>query len=121
MAIIGGLTPVETTFRRVQLGTQATTNALAVIGAAVENVLPFTVEAYISLHNMIAGDTFLVLEEIRDQDNVTYREYGRTTYYDVQTSPLVWFEPKICMGWRVRIQRIAGADKNVTYQFFRRW
>lgn len=106
---------------RVQNGTQATTNVLAVIGAAVENTTPFMVEAYISLHNMVAGDAFLVLEEVRDQDDATYRELGRTTFYDAQTSPMVWFETKLCQGWRLRIQRVAGADRNVTYQFFRRW
>ena len=107
--------------RRVQSGTQATTAALAVIGVAVEDVRTFEVAGFISLHNMIAGDTFLVLEEVRDQDDVTYREYGRTTFYDVQTSPMVWFEAKVCMGWRIRIQRTAGADRDVTFQIFRRW
>lgn len=107
--------------QRVQSGTQATTNVLAVIGAAIAATVPFSVEAFISLHNMVAGDTFLVLEEVRDSDDATYRELGRTTFYDVQTSPMVWFEAKVCMGWRVRIQRTAGADKDVTYQYFRRW
>lgn len=106
---------------RVQNGTQATTNALAVIGVAIENTSAFAVDAFISLHNMVAGDTFLVLEEVRDQDDVTYRELGSTTFYDVQTSPMIWFEAKVCMGWRIRIQRLAGADRDVTYQFFRRW
>lgn len=119
MPIIAGLTPVEKRFIRVQRGTQATTNVLAVIGVAIEAGIPFEVTGYISLHNMVAGDTFLVLEEIRDQDDATYREHGRTTFYDVQTSPLVHFESKVCQGWRVRIQRVAGGDRNVTYQFFR--
>jgi len=121
MSIIAGLTPVETQPRRVQNGTQATTNALAVLGVAIEGTIPFAVEAFISLNNMIAGDTFLVLEEVRDEDDATYREYGRTTFYDVQTSPMVWFEAKACQGWRIRIQRTAGADRDVTFQYFRRW
>lgn len=104
--------------QRVQLGTQATTNALAVIGAPIVGTIPFAIEAFISLHNMVAGDTFLVTEEIRDSNDVTYRELGRTTFYDVQTSPMVWFEPKVCMGWQIKIQRIAGSNRNVTYQFF---
>lgn len=112
---------IEKIPRRHQSGTQATTAVLAVLGAAIESPTPFMVESYISLHNMVAGDTFLVLEEIRDQDDATYREYGRTTFFDAQTSPMVHFEPKVCQGWRIRIQRIAGADKDVTYQFFRRW
>jgi len=117
LSIIGGLTPIEVTYRRLQRGTQATTNVLAVVGAAQEAGVPFVINGFISLDLMVAGDAFLVLEEIRDQDDATYREYGRTTYYNVQTSPMVWFEPKVCMGWRVRIQRTAGADRNVTYQF----
>lgn len=104
---------------RVQKGAQATTAALSVMGAAIVDTKPFLVEGYVSLHNMIAGDTFLMLEEIRDQDDATYREYGRTTFYDVQTSSMVWLEAKVCMGWRIRIQRVAGADRNVTYQFFK--
>ena len=119
--IIAGLSAVEYLPRRVQNGTQATTNVLAVVGAAIENTVPFMVEAFISLNNMVAGDAFLVLEEVRDQDDATYRELGRTTFYDVQTSPMVWFEAKHCMGWRIRIQRVSGADRDVTYQFFRRW
>ena len=121
-SIIGLLRYITHPWTRVQSGTQATTNLLVVIGVAIENAtIPFEVNAYISLHNMIAGDTFLVIEEVRDSDDVTYRELGRTTFYDVQTSPMVWFEAKICMGWRLRIQRTGGADRDVTYQIFRRW
>ena len=104
---------------RVQATTQATTNVLAVLGTAIEGTVPFKVSGYLSLHNMQAGDTFLVIEEIRDQDDATYREYARNSYSDVQTSPMIWFEPKVCQGWRVRIQRTAGADRDVTYQYFR--
>jgi len=103
---------------RPQAGTQATTNVLATVGAAITEAVPFKVSGYLSLHNMQAGDTFLVVEEIRDQNDVTYREYGRNSYSDVQTSPMVWFEEKVCQGWRVRIQRTGGADRDVTYQFF---
>ena len=105
---------------RAQKGTQATTNALVVIGAAITDAIPFIIEAYISLNLMVAGDTFLVVEEIRDQDDATYREYGRTTFYDAQTSPMVWFESKVCQGWRISIQRTSGADRNITYQYFTR-
>lgn len=103
---------------RPQKGTQATTNVLTVIGAAIAAAVPFTVSGFINLTNMQAGDTFLVIEEIRDQDDVTYIEYARNSYSDVQTSPMIWFNQKMCQGWRIRIQRTAGADRNVTYQFF---
>ena len=104
---------------RPQKGTQATTNVLTVVGAAIEGTVPFKVSGLLSLHNMQAGDTFLVTEEIRDQDDTNYREYARTSYSDVQTSPMVWFEEKVCQGWRVRIQMVGGGDRDVTYQFFR--
>lgn len=104
---------------RPQANTQATTAALAVVGMAIEDIVPFKVSGFLSLHNMQAGDTFLVIEEVRDQDDATYREYGRNSYSDVQTSPMVWFETKVCQGWRARIQRTAGADRDVTYQFFK--
>ena len=117
---VGGGVIADLERTREQKGTQATTNALAVVGAAITSTIPFVVEAYISLNNMVAGDTFLVLEEIRDQDDATYRELGRTTFYDAQTSPMVWFEPKTCMGWRASIQRTSGADRNITYQYFTR-
>lgn len=103
---------------RPQDGSQNTTGALAVIGDAIEDTVPFKVQGYISLHNMIAGDTFLVIEEVRDEDDATYREYGRNSYSGVQTSPMVRFIEKVARGWRVRIQRTAGADRAVTYQFF---
>lgn len=104
---------------RVQKGTQATTNALAVVGAAVESTSPFTVSGFISLALMQAGDTFLVIEEIRDQDDLTYVQYGSVSYSGVQSSPMVWFNQKATQGWRIRIQRTAGADRNITYQFFK--
>lgn len=103
---------------RPQNGTQATTNVLTTIGSAITDTIPFKVQGTLSLDLMQAGDTFLVIEEIRDQDDATWREYGRVTYNGVQTSPMVWFEEKVCQGWRIRIQRTAGADRNVTYQFF---
>lgn len=106
------------TLTRPQNGTQATTAALATIGAAIVNAVPFRVSACLSLNLMQAGDTFLVTEEIRDQDDVTWREYDRVNYVGVQVSPMVWFEEKVCQGWRIRIQRTAGVDRNVTYQFF---
>ena len=102
---------------RVQAATQATTNLLAVLGSALEGIEPFKVNGCLSLHNMQAGDDILVIEEIRDEDDATYREYARYTFEDVQTSPLVHFDEKICQGWRIRIQRTAGADRNVTYQY----
>jgi hypothetical protein len=67
---------------------------------------------------MIAGDTFLIVEEIRDIDDATYREYGRTSFSDVQVSPMVHFTRKMAEGWRIRIQRTAGADRDVTYQYY---
>ena len=103
---------------RPQDGSQNTTGALVTIGAAIVDTVPFRVQGYISLHNMIAGDTFLVIEEVRDEDDATYREYGRNSYSGVQTSPMVRFIEKVARGWRVRIQRTAGADRAVTYQFF---
>ena len=103
-----------------QSGTQATSNVLATIGSAIEGTGPFSVSGFISLHNMQAGDAFLVLEEIRDQDGVTYREYARNIYSDVQTSPMIHFTEKVCTGMRVQIQRTAGVDRDVTYQFFRK-
>lgn len=104
---------------RPQKGTQDTTASLAVVGSAIEDTVPFKVQGYISLHNMESGDSILVVEEVRDQDDSTYREYARNTYSDAQTSPMVWFEEKVCQGWRIRIQRTAGADREFSYQFFK--
>lgn len=103
---------------RVQHGTQATTNVLTTIGTEIVSATPFRVSGLLSLHNMVAGDAFLIIEEIRDQDDATYRQYGGPTYVGAQGSPMIWFPEKACQGWRVRIQRAAGANRNVTYQFF---
>ncbi len=104
---------------RPQTNVQATTNALTIIGTAIEYTVPFRVSGLISLALMQAGDTFLVTEEIRDWDDASYVEYGRNTYVNVQTSPMVHFSEKVCQGWRVSIQMIAGANRNVAYQFFK--
>lgn len=103
---------------RPQDGIQATTNALAVVGVAITNTVPFKVSGFISLALMQAGDTFLVIEEIRDEDDASWIEYGRNSYTGVQVSPMIRFTEKVCQGWRVRIQRTAGADRNITYQYF---
>lgn len=103
---------------RVQKGSQATTNALVVLGTAIESVLAFRVSGWLSLHNMQAGDMFLVVEEVRDQDDITYREHARNVYVGVQVSPIVHLTAKPCQGWRIRVQRTAGVDRAVTYQYF---
>lgn len=103
---------------RPQAGTQATTADLTVVGAAIESAVPIRVSGYLSAHNLQVGDTVLVVEEIRDQDDTTYREYARASYSGVQNSPMVWFNEKVCQGWRVRVQRTAGVDRTLNYQFF---
>jgi hypothetical protein len=104
---------------RLQHAAQTTTNALTAVGEAIESGTPFRVTGWLSLHNMVLGDEFLVVEEIRDQDDTTYREYSRNLYSSAQTSPMIWFNEKVCQGWRVRIQRTGGVDREVTYQFFK--
>jgi hypothetical protein len=103
---------------RVLKGTQTTTAVLTTVGAELTATASFKASGLLSLHNMQVGDTFLVTEEIRDHDDTTWREYGRHSYADVQTSPMVHFSEKVCQGWRIRIQRTAGVDREVTYQFF---
>lgn len=119
----GGYPPqgMDKSPRRVQNGVQATTAALAVIGVAIEDVRAFEVSGWLSLNNMAAGDRYDVFEEVRDGDDVTYRQYGFARFFDVQESPMIQFEKKILQGWRVRIIRVTGVDRNVTYQYFRRW
>ena len=103
---------------RPQKGTQATTNVLATVGAELTATAPFKASGLLSLDLMQAGDTFLVTEEIRDQDDATWREYGRNSYTGVQASPMVHFSEKVCQGWRIRIQMTAGVNRDVTYQLF---
>lgn len=104
-----------------QIGTQATTAALAVVGVVITPANPVEIEATLSLHNMVAGDIFLIIEETLDVNGVTYREEGRQVSYDVQTSPKTRFYAKVISGgWRIRIQRTAGVDRDVTYQFYTR-
>ena len=104
---------------RVQSGTQSTNNTLTTVGSEIEDTAPFKASGFISLHNMQPGDTFLLIEEIRDYDDNTYREYERKSYSDEQINPMIYFNPKNCLGWRIRIQRTAGSDREISYQFFK--
>lgn len=110
-------------FVRVQNGTQATTNALATLGVQITSSTPFQIYAEINLSNMVSGDVFYVIEEKLDQDGVTWVVCSRS-YYDARMipetlSPMVYTEIRVGIGWRIRIQRTLGADRNVTYQFYR--
>ena len=105
---------------RTQSGAQTITDAAAqVVGSAVEDTVPFKISGFISLHNLALNDGFLMLEEVRDRDDATYREYARYTYSDVQTSPMIHFNEKVCRGWRIKMQRTAGANREITYQYFK--
>ena len=99
-------------------GSIMVTSTLSIIGSAIENDRPFRVCGTISLHNLQSSDSILIIEEIKDYEG-TYREYARNTYSGIQTSPIVFFSPKICRGWRIKAQRTAGSDRLINYLFYR--
>jgi len=80
-----------------------------------------TLEGYIDLANMQAGDSVTIREYIRLKSGGTYRLYDSATYTDAQTKPalhLVKLPTKY--GIRVTLEQTAGVNRDYDYNFFRR-
>jgi len=79
-----------------------------------------TLEGYIDLANMQAGDTVIIREYVRLKSGGTYRLYASSTYSDAQSEPalhVVKLPTKY--GVRVTLQQTAGVNRTYDYNFFR--
>lgn len=72
--------------------------------------------AYIYTNNMQSGDELGITVFVLDSDGVAIRKYLDVKLTGVQVSPAV-FIPFIPTGqYQLKIQRLAGADRNYTWQ-----
>ena len=82
-------------------------------------LVPFTIEGYIDLANMDAGDTVIIREYIKLKSGGTYRLYESATYTDTQTKPalhVVKLPAKY--GIKVTLEQTAGVNRDYDYNFF---
>jgi len=80
-----------------------------------------TLEGYIDLANMQAGDSVTIREYVRMKSGGTYRLYDDATYTDAQTKPALHIvKLPTRYGLRVTLEQTAGVNRDYDYNFFRR-
>jgi len=79
-----------------------------------------TLEGYIDLANMQAGDTIAIKLYAKMKSGGTYRQYDSFTYNGVQTSPAIHVLRVVAKyGFKVTLQQTAGVNRNYDYNFFK--
>ncbi len=84
-----------------------------------------TLEGYINLSNMQAGDTITIRYYIKVKKNGDYSCYNSETYTDAQTNPTVYFSKlPTKYGCKITLQQTVGSRtfdyiffKQVTYKY----
>jgi hypothetical protein len=77
------------------------------------------VSGYISLANMEAGDTVIIMQYVRLL-NGEYKRYASETYTGVQENPIVYITPKeLASGMKVTLQQTSGTYKTFDYLFIK--
>jgi len=80
-----------------------------------------TLEGYIDLSNMQAGDSVTIREYVKLKSDGAYRLYESATYTDAQSKPalhIVKLPTKY--GIKVTLEQTAGTYRDYDYNFFRR-
>jgi hypothetical protein len=77
------------------------------------------VSGYISLANMEAGDTVIIMQYVRLL-NGEYKRYAAETYMGAQENPIVYITPKeLASGMKVTLQQTSGTYKTFDYLFIK--
>jgi len=80
-----------------------------------------TLEGYIDLANMQAGDSVTIRLYVRLKSGGAYRLYDSATYTDAQTKPALHIvKLPTRYGIRVTLEQTAGVNRDYDYNFFRR-
>lgn len=86
----------------------------------VELTILGSLEGWIDLANMQAGDTITIREYAKLKSGGTYRLYDSATYSNVQSKPalhVVKLPAKY--GIKVTLQQTAGTNRDYDYNFFK--
>jgi len=80
-----------------------------------------TLEGWIDLSNMQAGDSVTIREYVRLKSGGTYRLYDSATYTGAQTKPALHVvKLPTRYGLKVTLEQTAGVNRDYDYNFFRR-
>jgi len=80
-----------------------------------------TLEGYIDLANMQAGDSVTIRLYVKLKSGGTYRLYDSATYTDAQSKPALHVvKLPTRYGIRVTLEQTAGVNRDYDYNFFRR-
>ena len=93
--------------------TAVTLNAETTIFGVTAQAADYVFEGYISLRNMVAGDTTIVTEYI-SVDGTNYDIYWQVTYSGAQTTPALRFHGKLFelnMLYKVTVKQTAGTGR----------
>lgn len=81
---------------------------------------PFTLNAWVDLSNMEAGDTVILRQYVRLKDGGNWIKYGEEGYSGVQLSPALFVVTKPAVyGIKVSIEQISGPSKPFEYNIIR--
>ena len=106
------------TFKELAVGTLTADGTEQTV---VEVTTIGTLEGYIDLANMQAGDSVTIREYVRLKSGGTYRLYDSATYTDAQTKPALHIvKLPTRYGLRVTLEQTAGVNRDYDYNFFRR-
>jgi len=87
----------------------------------VEVITLGTLEGYIDLANMQAGDSVTIREYVKLKSGGTYRLYDSATYTDAQSKPALHIvKLPTRYGIKVTLEQTAGVYRDYNYNFFRR-
>ena len=79
-----------------------------------------TVEGYINLSNMEAGDTITIQYYLKAKKDGDYHLYHSETYSDVQTNPTVHFvKLPTKYGCKIILEQTHGVHQSLDYIFFK--
>jgi hypothetical protein len=78
-------------------------------------------EGYIDLSSLAAGDTIIIRQYMKIAPAGAYVKYAEESYSGPVDPPLLYVITKPARyGIRITVQRTAGVDRNLTFQFFRK-
>jgi len=81
---------------------------------------PFTLNAWLNLSNMEAGDTITVKQYIRTKEGGNWARYAKKIYHGIQSDPALFVTTKPSMyGIKITLEENTGEHGTIDYNVFR--
>lgn len=86
----------------------------------IETVSIGAIEGYVDLSNMTTGDTVILKQYFKLQEDGQYGRYGSQIYIGPQVEPIMRFPLKLSdSGMKVTLQQTAGSFKSFPHAFYK--